>query len=213
LGKEDATAAAQIAGAAGQYTQRGQMPPPEIVQSLSLAEEAAAQRRENERQAAITAAEAAGQVPETRITEKGVTKIYKPSTSTSAFMPEEITLPSGVKLIRVGPRQFRFAPKTGAQQDLTPSNLLVFSEQLDRFGDANDAQTAAKIRAWLSNKAVGQMGTSTQPPTTTAAPIPNAVPAPNAPATGKIRVKRISDGKPGTINAEDFDAALYERIP
>ena len=159
LAKDDPTAAAQISAQSVQYTSRGQMPPPEMTEALTIAEQSAAQRKENQRVMAEQEAIARGETPETRITEKGVQKIFKPKTSTAAFMPEEVTLPSGTKMIRVGPRQFRFAPKSGQEIELTASQLLAVAEGLKLRSGATPQQKADanRILDYLEKKALGQM--------------------------------------------------------
>ena len=197
LAKEDSVAAAQIAGASGQYTSRGQMPPPAILEALSVAEQASQQRKENERTAAVAAAEAAGQVPETRITDKGITTVYRPSSSTSTFQPREITLASGTRLIQTSPNQYRIAPVKGTERVLTDSQLLQLATQLQKVGDAKSMASADQIQEFLAKKAEAQIST----------PASTATATPSADARVKVRGK---DGKLFTVPKAQLQQAIDE---
>lgn len=161
----------------------GRPPTPEAFQALDLANQTAEQRRANTRMAAENEAIARGQVPETRITDKasGVTTVYKSEPAGDKNRDRvgtEMTTPSGIRAVWVGPNQIRITEKSGESKDLTPGQLLTYAEKFKFSTNPTARDTAKQIATFLGEKAAEQIGRGK----TNA---PAAKPAPAASPTAK----------------------------
>lgn len=72
----------------------------------------------------------------------------------------ELTTPSGIHAVWVGPNQIRITEK-GESKDLTPSQLLTYATQFQFSPNATNRATAVAIQQFLGEKAKQQMTPST----------------------------------------------------
>lgn len=133
-------------------------------QALSLAEERANVRRENEATVAEIDAELRGDTVTTTVTDKGVTKTYKPAPiAGQAVMPKEAVLSDGSKIV-VNPKTgaFKFIAKDKKEKEFTGPQLLAISKHLKSVDD--DDENAKKIDEFLALHAVEQITPKTNAP-------------------------------------------------
>jgi hypothetical protein len=150
LSKLDPTGAAQFA------PQIGRIPSPEILQALSLAEQTAAVKQENIRSQAEAEAKARGEVPETKITEKGVIKTFKPGTGAKDIQPKETTLSDGTRIIyNPNTGAFKMTTPKGEEKPMTSGQLLAIAKGLSETTAVNP--NVKKILDLLGEKAARQV--------------------------------------------------------
>jgi hypothetical protein len=158
LSKVDPTGAAQFA------PQIGRIPSPEILQALSLAEQTAAQKQENIRVQAEAEAAARGETPEVRITEKGVTKTFKPGTGKKDIQPKETTLSDGTRIIyNPNTGAFKMTTSEGKEKPMTSGQLLAISKALSEGPGGMTNPNVKKIQDLLGEKAARQLEGAPKP--------------------------------------------------
>lgn len=128
LSKTDPSAAGQFAPYIGKANI-----PSTIQQALAVAEQTAQLKAQNQREQAAIDAQARGDVPTTKITEKGVETTYKAPTAaskTSSFTPDEpIKLSDGSQLIHVSPNKWQYV-KGNNKTDLTSEQKRNIAHEL-----------------------------------------------------------------------------------
>ncbi len=107
----------------------------------------------------------------------------------------EMTTPSGIHAVWVGPNQIRLTPKTGEMKDLTPAQMLSLSES-----PFMSSTNRTAIMNFLSGKAMGQV---------TNAPAVTTPRATSAPSSERIKV-RGKDGKLYTLPHSQRQQAIDE---
>ncbi len=214
LAKTDAEGAAQIAGAAAQYTGRGQMPPAAITGALATAEEAATQRAQNQlmqqqvtQEAAVQKGKEEGATIKSVFGPKGETVSITSGGSADqnrARVGTEMTTPSGIHAVWVGPNQIRLT-EGDKTKDFTPGQLLQVAGKLPPY-DKN----AKALMNFLSSKAMGQI---TNAPAATATPAA-AAPATNAANPYKLSgVYRSGDKKLKYLGGDWKDQKNWQEVP
>lgn len=116
--------------------------------ALGIAEQALAQRRENEKTLAASEAEARGETPTTTISDRGVTTTYRPSSvKPENVEPQTKVLKDGTILAWMpNGKTIHVIRPSGEKKELTPSQLLAIGKALDAQGDPDASKliSAAK---------------------------------------------------------------------
>jgi hypothetical protein len=205
LSKDDPAAAAQVAGAAQQYTAKGQAPTKAVTDALAVAEETVAQRKANEQaqqqmtlEAAIAKTESEGGTVQRTIGPKGESITLKPGAAGGKDTKPAMMELAGHQVI-YNPKGggFKIVSPQGKEKEMTPAGLLGLAKELEL--DPSGTNAATKIKAFLSETALKQIGGSTNTPAA----------KPVSESTGRIQV-RDKNGKLFTVPKSQRKQAIDE---
>ncbi len=150
----------------------GKQPPPEAFSELETAEQIVGAKKEQERLKAEGRQLRGEATVETLVTEKGVQTIYRQpnlvktdpvAIARRARVGTEMTTPSGIHAVWVGPDQIRITPKTGEKKDFTSAQLIAIANV-----KSIDDPDAKAILKFLGEQAMSQIGGKTNAPSSNA---------------------------------------------